>query len=124
MPEFRLPDLGEGVTEGEVLEWRVEEGASVSEDQVLVVVGTDKATVEIPSPFTGRVEALLVGPGERVRVGEPLLRVGSTSPAAEPQGTVPPAPSAGDAQHSGEQLGAAPPAAPAAAWRPALPAVR
>jgi pyruvate/2-oxoglutarate dehydrogenase complex dihydrolipoamide acyltransferase (E2) component len=86
MPEFRLPDLGEGVTEGEVVEWRVAEGATVRRDQILVVVGTDKATVEIPSPFDGRVDALLAAEGAKVRVGDPLLRVdtGVEEPAAVP----------------------------------------
>lgn len=85
MPEFRLPDLGEGVTEGEVVEWRVVEGATVRRDEILLVVGTDKATVEIPSPFEGRVEALLAVEGAKVRVGEPLLRVdtGAEEPPAE-----------------------------------------
>jgi 2-oxoisovalerate dehydrogenase E2 component (dihydrolipoyl transacylase) len=79
--------LGEGVTEGEVVEWRVAEGDSVRRDQVLVVVGTDKATVEIPSPFDGRVDALLAAEGAKVRVGDPLLRVdtGVEEPAAEPK---------------------------------------
>ncbi|MGC1405536.1 MAG: dihydrolipoamide acetyltransferase family protein [Candidatus Dormiibacterota bacterium] len=89
MPEFRLPDLGEGVTEGEVVEWRVAEGATVSRDQILVVVGTDKATVEIPSPFAGRVDALLAAEGAKVRVGDPLLRVdtGAEAQPAEPART-------------------------------------
>lgn len=77
MPEFKLPDLGEGVTEGEVVEWRVQEGGSVSRDQIMVVLGTDKATVEIPSPFEGRVDAILAAEGARVRVGDPLVRVDS-----------------------------------------------
>ncbi|MHB8325248.1 MAG: biotin/lipoyl-containing protein, partial [Candidatus Dormibacteria bacterium] len=75
MPDFRLPDLGEGITEGEVVEWRVEEGAQVIRDQVLVVIGTDKATVEIPSPFQGRVDAILAAAGAVVHVGDPLVRV-------------------------------------------------
>ncbi|MGC1185082.1 MAG: dihydrolipoamide acetyltransferase family protein [Candidatus Dormiibacterota bacterium] len=75
MAEFRLPDLGEGVTEGEVVEWRVREGDTVERDQILGVVGTDKATVEVPSPFAGRVQAVLVAEGSRVHVGDPLLRV-------------------------------------------------
>ena len=90
MAEFRLPDLGEGVTEGEVVEWRVREGETVRRDQILGVIGTDKATVEIPSPFAGRVEAVLVAEGARIRVGDVLLRVevpeGPTKePAAPPQ---------------------------------------
>jgi pyruvate dehydrogenase E2 component (dihydrolipoamide acetyltransferase) len=75
MAEFRLPDLGEGITEGEVVEWRVREGDVVERDQILGVIGTDKATVEVPSPFAGRVEAVLVAEGARIRVGDPLLRV-------------------------------------------------
>lgn len=75
MPEFRLPDLGEGVTEGEVVEWRVSEGGSVARDQILLVVGTDKATVEIPSPYEGTVDAILAAAGDRVEVGQALIRV-------------------------------------------------
>jgi len=88
MAEFKLPDLGEGVTEGEVVEWRVHEGDTVQRDQILGVIGTDKATVEIPSPFAGRVEAVLVAEGARIQVGDPLLRVEEVEgPSAEP--TVP-----------------------------------
>jgi len=83
MAEFRLPDLGEGVTEGEVIEWRVREGDTVERDQILGVVGTDKATVEVPSPFAGRVLAVLVAEGARIRVGDPLLRVGDPDEALE-----------------------------------------
>jgi pyruvate/2-oxoglutarate dehydrogenase complex dihydrolipoamide acyltransferase (E2) component len=116
MPEFNLPDLGEGVTEGEVVEWRVAEGATVSRDQILVVVGTDKATVEIPSPFAGRVDALLAAEGAKVRVGDPLLRVdtGAEAQPAEPART----PSAPEVRPSGEtslpprELGSGPRALP------------
>ncbi|MFZ0994416.1 MAG: dihydrolipoamide acetyltransferase family protein [Candidatus Dormiibacterota bacterium] len=106
MPEFRLPDLGEGVTEGEVVEWRVAEGATVRRDQVLVVVGTDKATVEIPSPFDGRVDALLAGQGAKVRVGDALLRVdtGVEEPAAVPAQASSPT----EARPAGEVLAAPP----------------
>jgi len=119
MPEFRLPDLGEGVTEGEVVEWRVAEGATVSRDQVLVVVGTDKATVEIPSPFDGRVAALLASEGSKVRVGDPLLRVdtGVEEPAAQP--TLP--------THSGEagpRVEVTPPLRDLGSRPRALPSVR
>jgi pyruvate dehydrogenase E2 component (dihydrolipoamide acetyltransferase) len=80
LPEFRLPDLGEGVTEGEVVEWRVRPGDYVDRDQVLCVVATDKATVELPSPFSGVVGEVLVPEGRVLRVGDPLLRL------AEPSG--------------------------------------
>ncbi len=86
MAEFKLPDLGEGVTEGEVIEWRVAVGEEVELDQVLVVVGTDKATAEIPSPFQGKVGAILAPEGARIRVGAPLLRIDGPEPeAAAPQ---------------------------------------
>ncbi|MHB8554751.1 MAG: dihydrolipoamide acetyltransferase family protein [Candidatus Dormibacteria bacterium] len=100
MPDFRLPDLGEGITEGEVVEWRVEEGAQVIRDQVLVVIGTDKATVEIPSPFQGRVDAILAAAGAVVHVGDPLVRVdpgqlGDQIPASLPsEPDAPPGPRA------------------------------
>ena len=80
LPEFRLPDLGEGVTEGEVVEWRVHPGDYVERDQVLCVVATDKATVELPSPFSGVVGEVLVPEGRVLRVGDPLLRL------ADPEG--------------------------------------
>ena len=53
--EFKLPDIGDGVVEGEIVEWLVKEGYTVAEDQPLVAVMTDKATVEIPSPKAGRI---------------------------------------------------------------------
>ncbi|MGH7612078.1 MAG: dihydrolipoamide acetyltransferase family protein [Candidatus Dormibacteria bacterium] len=119
MPEFRLPDLGEGVTEGEVLEWRVEQGAEVTLDQVLLVVGTDKATVEIPSPFAGRVAELLARPGERVQVGEALLRV-------ETAGETPPLPQSAPTSARPETVTAPPRAAPSQdrPRAPALPSAR
>jgi pyruvate dehydrogenase E2 component (dihydrolipoamide acetyltransferase) len=91
MSEFTLPDLGEGVTEGEVMEWWVEEGGQVVRDQVLLVIGTDKATVEIPSPFAGTVEAILAPAGARVKVGEPLVRV-TSGPGLEEASAPPPVP--------------------------------
>jgi pyruvate dehydrogenase E2 component (dihydrolipoamide acetyltransferase) len=74
--EFKLPDLGEGVAEGEVARWLVEVGQSVEEDDPLVEIQTDKATVEIPSPAAGRVARILVEPGELVPVGTPLVVIG------------------------------------------------
>lgn len=85
--ELRLPDLGEGVTEGEVVDWLVAEGDHVEEDTPLVEVMTDKASVQIPSPVAGTVESVRVAAGERVPVGTVLLRirVGDDVPAATPQ---------------------------------------
>jgi pyruvate dehydrogenase E2 component (dihydrolipoyllysine-residue acetyltransferase) len=83
--EFRLPDLGEGLTEGEVARWLVEEGQEIAEDDPLVEVQTDKATVEIPSPASGRVARILVAEGEVVSVGTVLVVIGErdgSEPAA------------------------------------------
>ena len=72
--EFLLPEIGEGVTEGEIVEWLVSVGDQVADDQPLVSVLTDKATVEITSDFSGTIVALNGEPGEDVSVGQPLLR--------------------------------------------------
>ena len=75
MYEFRLPDLGEGVAEGEVVRWLVRVGDSVGEDQPLVEVMTDKATVEIPSPVSGTIARLAANEGDVVPVGTVLVVV-------------------------------------------------
>ena len=62
--EFKLPDLGEGLTEGEIARWLVQEGQEIAEDDPLVEIATDKTTVEIPSPAAGVVTQILVGEGE------------------------------------------------------------
>ena len=74
--EFKLPDLGEGLTEGEVARWLVSEGDEVAEDQPLLEIQTDKTTVEIPSPAAGTVARILVGEGEVVPVGTVLVVIG------------------------------------------------
>jgi len=81
--EFKLPDLGEGLTEGEVARWLVREGDAVAEDQPLVELQTDKTTVEIPSPAAGRVARILVGEGDVVPVGTTLVVIGDDAPVAE-----------------------------------------
>ena len=58
--EFKLPDLGEGLTEGEIARWLVAEGQEIAEDEPLVEIQTDKTTVEIPSPASGTVTRILV----------------------------------------------------------------
>jgi 2-oxoisovalerate dehydrogenase E2 component (dihydrolipoyl transacylase) len=70
---FKLPDIGEGIAEAEVVAWHVAVGSTVTEDDPLVDVMTDKATVEIPSPRAGRVLAITGSPGDMVRVGAELL---------------------------------------------------
>jgi len=71
--EFRLPDLGEGVTEGQVMRVLVAEGDTVAEDQPILEVETDKAAVEIPSPYAGRVTAIHVEPQQTVEVGTVMM---------------------------------------------------
>jgi pyruvate dehydrogenase E2 component (dihydrolipoamide acetyltransferase) len=75
MPAFLLPDLGEGLTEAEIVTWHVQTGDTVIVDQPIVEVETAKAVVEVPVPFAGRVTALHGQPGDVVAVGEPLLSV-------------------------------------------------
>lgn len=80
--EFRLPDLGEGLTEAELVSWSVAVGDAVALNQVIVQVETAKAVVELPSPYAGTVLALLAEPGATVAVGAPLIRIGE--PGAGP----------------------------------------
>jgi pyruvate/2-oxoglutarate dehydrogenase complex dihydrolipoamide acyltransferase (E2) component len=80
--EFKLPDLGEGLTEGEIARWLVSEGQEIAEDDPLVEIATDKTTVEIPSPAGGTVSKILVGEGEVVPVGTVLVVIGGNG--AEP----------------------------------------
>ncbi|MGW5741187.1 dihydrolipoamide acetyltransferase family protein [Amycolatopsis sp. NPDC003861] len=76
MPDFLLPDLGEGLTEAAIVDWRVKIGDTVAVDQVVVEVETAKAAVEVPVPFAGVVSALHGEPGQLLPVGAPLLSVG------------------------------------------------
>ena len=102
MPDFLLPDLGEGLTEAEIDKWLVAEGDSVAEDDPLVEVITDKATAEIPSPFAGVVSKIHVQAGTVVPVGTALVTIGEAahasleaSPTRSPA-DAPPPPAAGD----------------------------
>src|SRR6266540_6891957 len=82
--EFKLPDLGEGLTEGEIARWLVAEGQEIAEDDPLVEIQTDKTTVEIPSPAAGVVARILVQEGEVVPVGTVLVVIGEDGAAAAP----------------------------------------
>ncbi len=88
---FKLPDVGEGVAEAEIVAWHIDVGGTIAEDDPLVDVMTDKATVEIPSPRAGRVLAINGAPGDKVRVGAELLVLDAdgeeamTPPAPEPE---------------------------------------
>jgi pyruvate dehydrogenase E2 component (dihydrolipoamide acetyltransferase) len=90
--EFKLPDLGEGLTEGEIARWLVSEGQEIAEDDPLVEVQTDKTTVEIPSPAGGKVARILVGEGEVVPVGTVLVVIGEDGavPEEQPRAEAPP----------------------------------
>jgi pyruvate/2-oxoglutarate dehydrogenase complex dihydrolipoamide acyltransferase (E2) component len=83
--ELKLPDLGEGLTEGEISRWLVSEGQDVAEDDPLVEVQTDKTTVEIPSPAAGKVAQILVAEGTVVPVGTVLVVIGGDGAAAPPK---------------------------------------
>ncbi|HEX7526143.1 MAG TPA: dihydrolipoamide acetyltransferase family protein, partial [Gaiellaceae bacterium] len=76
--EFKLPDLGEGLTEGEIARWLVEVGQEIAEDDPLVEIATDKTTVEIPSPAAGTVTQIFVQEGEVVPVGTVLVVIGES----------------------------------------------
>jgi pyruvate dehydrogenase E2 component (dihydrolipoamide acetyltransferase) len=75
VPEFALPDVGEGLTEAEIISWRVRPGDHVAVNDVLVEIETAKSLVELPSPYAGTVAELLVREGETVAVGTPIVRV-------------------------------------------------
>ena len=83
--EFRMPDIGEGIAEVELLEWHVEVGSHVREYDILATIETDKSVVEMPSPFTGRVIRLGAKPGDMLPVGDVLVVFDTEAgtPAAE-----------------------------------------
>ncbi len=124
--EFKLPDIGEGVTEGEVVKWLVREGQPIKENDLMVEVMTDKVTVQIPSPVTGTVLALRAKEGEVVKVGQTLIVLGEEGEAAPPPAAVAPAVPAEKLPPPPEPTVLPPPPPPAAPAGPALatPAVR
>lgn len=79
--EFLLPDVGEGLTEAEIVSWKVRAGDEIQINQVLVEIETAKSLVELPSPFAGTVSALLVEEGQTVEVGTPIISVGTSGTA-------------------------------------------
>ncbi len=91
---FKLPDLGEGTVEAEIVGWRVKPGDRVSEDDVIVEVMTDKAAVEVPSPVAGRVVSVSGAPGDMVPVGSPLIVFETEVQAGESGGQVTASPAA------------------------------
>jgi pyruvate dehydrogenase E2 component (dihydrolipoamide acetyltransferase) len=121
--DFRLPDLGEGLTEAEIVQVLVAEGDEIKEDQAVLLVETEKAQVELPSPYGGRVARVHVQAGQRVKVGAVLLSLADAA-----GGTFAPAPSAPTARPAPTAPGPATPVAqaPAAVGLPpaATPATR
>jgi pyruvate dehydrogenase E2 component (dihydrolipoamide acetyltransferase) len=93
MSEFKLPDVGEGLTEAEIVTWKVSVGDVIKVNDIIVDIETAKSIVELPSPYEGTVEALLVDEGQTVDVGTPIIRITSADePAApEPAKSAPPA---------------------------------
>ena len=81
MPEFLLPDLGEGLEEAEILAWHVQVGDHVAVDQEIVEVETAKAAVAVPVPYAGMVAEIHAAPGAVVAVGRPLITITADEPA-------------------------------------------
>jgi pyruvate/2-oxoglutarate dehydrogenase complex dihydrolipoamide acyltransferase (E2) component len=125
---FRLPDLGEGLTEGEVARWLVSEGQEIREDDPLVEIQTDKATVDVPSPYAGTVLRILVTEGEVVPVGTELVLIGDADEqAGEPRSdnlSQAPAMTAGAGPAASDNLSRAPGAQAATGRVQATPVVR
>jgi 2-oxoisovalerate dehydrogenase E2 component (dihydrolipoyl transacylase) len=124
---FKMPDLGEGTVEAEIVAWHVKVGDHVTEDQVMAEVMTEKAAVEVPAPVTGRVVSLTGGPGDMVRVGAELVVFDTESgeafaepPVAAPTPASAPAPApAAPAPEAEERRAELPPAPPARPIEPA-----
>ena len=81
---FRMPDAGEGLTEADIIGWRVAVGDIVTVNQIIVEIETAKAAVELPSPYAGRVHELLAEPGATVAVGTPIITIETAAPAGGP----------------------------------------
>ncbi len=87
MSEFKLPDVGEGLTEAEIVSWKVKVGDVIAVNDIIVEIETAKSLVELPSPYAGTVLALMVPEGEMVAVGTPIISVGDPNEAPPPSAT-------------------------------------
>ncbi len=87
MPEYKLPDVGEGLTEAEIVSWHVKVGDTVAINDIVVEIETAKSIVELPSPYAGAVTAILVSEGETIPVGTPIIAIGdeAAAPTAAPE---------------------------------------
>ncbi len=92
MKQFKLPDVGEGLTEAEIVSWKVKPGDTVKVNEIVVEIETAKSLVELPSPFAGVVTELLVPEGTTVDVGTPIITVDDGSGAAAPAAPARPRP--------------------------------
>src|SRR5665213_3109029 len=89
MTVFKLPDLGEGLSEAEIVRWHVKVGEHIDVDAPMLSVETAKAVVEVPSPLSGTIVALHAQPGDRIETGAPLIEFApDTSAAGADAGTV------------------------------------
>ncbi len=88
MNEYKLPDVGEGLTEAEIVSWKVKVGDVIKVNDIVVEIETAKSLVELPSPYAGTISALLVEEGETVAVGTPIIRIGdgTEAPAGDADG--------------------------------------
>jgi 2-oxoisovalerate dehydrogenase E2 component (dihydrolipoyl transacylase) len=112
--EFRLPDVGEGLTEADIVSWHVQPGDAVTINQVIVDIETAKAVVELPSPYAGTVAALLADEGQTVDVGTPIIAIDVPSAeGAEPEPARPDETRAGDTPAKDTSAKDKPPAAKA-----------
>ncbi len=89
MSEFKLPDVGEGLTEAEVVQWKVKVGDVIKINDIIVDIETAKSIVELPSPYEGTIDALLVAEGETVAVGTPIIRITSPDDAGNDEPAAP-----------------------------------
>jgi len=90
MPEYLLPDVGEGLTEAEIVTWKVKVGDVVAVNDIVVEIETAKSLVELPSPYAGQVTALLVSEGETVPVGTPIIAIGEPAAGSAAPADAPP----------------------------------
>src|ERR1700734_4094226 len=123
LKQFKLPDVGEGLTEADIVKWHVQPGDKIAINQIIVDIETAKAVVELPSPFEGVVAGLLVAEGETVDVGTPIIAVdvAGEAPAAARGGSPP----LGAERRSGGPGGRPPGPAlpPRSGTAPAIPAL-
>ena len=98
LKEFKLPDVGEGLTEADIVAWHVKPGDQVEVNQIIVEIETAKAVVELPSPWDGTVARLLAEPGQTVDVGVPIIAVEVASATDDPERADVPAPAPAESQ--------------------------